>query len=173
MPHHPDSKGYFPSITSKPPLSLKSLPLVLSLQALVNSPSPSCRLPSGTGRLLRYWITPKPSLFQAEQPQISQPFLIGEVLHPSYQLGGLLALHPQLHVLPVLGTPDLDAALQVGSHLSGAESLPSQDAAHSALDAAQDMVGCWAVSTHVQPLLHHHPKSLSALLAICPSLGLG
>uniref|UniRef100_A0A8D2M1W7 Small nuclear ribonucleoprotein polypeptide B2 n=2 Tax=Passerellidae TaxID=1729112 RepID=A0A8D2M1W7_ZONAL len=32
---------------------------------------------------------------KAEQPQNSQPFLIGEVLHPSNQLGGLLALHPQ------------------------------------------------------------------------------
>ncbi|TRZ18852.1 hypothetical protein HGM15179_008276 [Zosterops borbonicus] len=35
-------------------------------------------------------VTPKPSLFQAEQSQLSQPFLIGEVLHPSNGLDGLL-----------------------------------------------------------------------------------
>lgn len=48
-------------------------------------------------------MTPKPSLFQAEQSQPSQPFLTGEGLHPSNQLGvPPLDLLQQVHVLPVL-----------------------------------------------------------------------
>ncbi|KAK4827277.1 hypothetical protein QYF61_016423 [Mycteria americana] len=50
---------------------------------------------------------------QAEQPQLSQPVLIGEVFHPSDHFRGL-PLDPlqQLHVLFVLRTPELDAVLQ-------------------------------------------------------------
>ncbi|NWW32244.1 MKRN1 ligase, partial [Panurus biarmicus] len=33
-------------------------------------------------------VTPEPSLLQAEQPQLSEPFLIGEVFHPSNHLHG-------------------------------------------------------------------------------------
>ncbi|NXP61640.1 MKRN1 ligase, partial [Chloropsis cyanopogon] len=44
-------------------------------------------------------VTPEPSLLQAEQPQLSEPFLIGEVFHPSNhlhgpQLGKKIFLHP-------------------------------------------------------------------------------
>ena len=49
----------------------------------------------------------------------------------------------QLHVLLLLGAPELDAGLQVGSHQSRVEEqnhLP-QPAGHAAFDAAQDTVG--------------------------------
>ncbi|KAK4832298.1 LOW QUALITY PROTEIN: hypothetical protein QYF61_021697 [Mycteria americana] len=49
----------------------------------------------------------------AEQPQLSQPVLIGEVLQPSdYFHGPPLDLLQQLHVLLVLRAPELDAVLQ-------------------------------------------------------------
>ena len=71
-----------------PSFSLKTLPLVLSLHALVKSPSPSfLEAP------LMYWkaaIRSSQSLLQAEQPQLSQPFLTGEVFHPSDHCCGLL-----------------------------------------------------------------------------------
>ncbi|XP_075282414.1 zinc transporter ZIP13 isoform X2 [Opisthocomus hoazin] len=65
-------------------------------------------------------VTPEPSLLQAEQPQLPQPVLIGEVLQPSDHLRGP-PLDPlqHIHVLPMLGAPELDAVLQVGSHESG------------------------------------------------------
>jgi len=37
-----------------------------------------------------YKVSPQPSLLRAEQPQLSQPFLTGEVLQPSDHLCGLL-----------------------------------------------------------------------------------
>ncbi|KAK4810749.1 hypothetical protein QYF61_007723 [Mycteria americana] len=49
----------------------------------------------------------------AEQPQLSQPFLIGEVFHPSdHFCGPPLDPLQQVHVFPVLRTPELDAVLQ-------------------------------------------------------------
>ena len=38
-----------------------------------------CTLPSGVCE--HWWVTPKPSLLQAEQSQLSQPFLVGDMLH--------------------------------------------------------------------------------------------
>ena len=38
-------------------------------------------------------MSPQPSLLQAEQPQLSQPVLIGEVLQPLNHLCGLLWTH--------------------------------------------------------------------------------
>jgi len=71
-------------------LSLNPLPLVLSLQALIKGPS-SAFLKT----LFRYWkgcykVSPESSLVQAEQTQVSQPLLIGEVFHPSVHFCGLL-----------------------------------------------------------------------------------
>jgi len=57
------------SSLNPPSFHLKLLPLVLLQQALLKSLSPSYNPPSGTGKLLN-------------NPN-SQPFLIGEVLHPS------------------------------------------------------------------------------------------
>ena len=64
----------------------------------------------------------EPSLLQAEQPQLSQAFLIGEVLRPSdHFCVRPLDLLQQVHVFPVLRTPELNAACQVGAHQSGVD----------------------------------------------------
>jgi len=89
-------------------------------------------------------MSPEPLLLQAEQPQHSQPFLTGKVFHPSDHLRGP-PVDPlqQVHVLLVLGAPERDTGLQVGSHQSRAEGqnhLP-RPAGHTAFDAAQDTVG--------------------------------
>ena len=65
-------------------------------------------------------VTPEPSFLQAEQPQLPQPVLIGEVLQPSdYLRCPPLDTLQHIHVLPMLGAPELDAVVQVGSHESG------------------------------------------------------
>ena len=57
-----------------------------------------------------YKVSSEPSLLQAEMPQLSQLVLTGEMLQSSDHLRGPpLDLHQQLHVLPVLGAPELDA----------------------------------------------------------------
>jgi len=65
-----------------PSFSLKPLPLVLSLHALVKGPLQlSCRplqVLAGCSKVFR-----EPSLPQAEQPQLSQPFLPAEGFQPS------------------------------------------------------------------------------------------
>ena len=65
-------------------------------------------------------VSAQPSLLQAEQPQLSQPVLTGEMFHPSdHFCVPPLGLHQQGHVLLMLGAPELNAGLQVGSHESG------------------------------------------------------
>ena len=67
-------------------------------------------------------VSPQPSLLQAEQPKLSQPFLIEEVFQPSDHFHGPpLDLLKQVHVFPVLRAPELDAGCQVGSHQRGGE----------------------------------------------------
>ena len=90
--------------------------------------------------------------------QLSQPFLIGEVLQPSdHFCGPPLDLLQQVHVFLVLRTPELNAVLQVRSHQSRVEGQNhlSRPAGHASPDAAQDTVGplgCqrtfWAASAH-------------------------
>jgi len=62
--------------------SFKPSPLVLSLQALVKSPSPALlqalQVLEGCNK-----VSLQPSLLQAEQPQRSRPLLTAEVLQPS------------------------------------------------------------------------------------------
>jgi len=54
-----------------------------------------------------------------KMPQLSQPFLTGDLFQPSDNLCGTpLDPLPQLHVLLVLEAPELDTELQVGSHHS-------------------------------------------------------
>lgn len=64
-----------------PSFSFKPLSLVLLQQTLLNNLSPSfLRAP------FQYWKTAvrsSQSPLQAEQPQLAQPFLTGEVFHPS------------------------------------------------------------------------------------------
>ena len=66
-------------------------------------------------------LAPEPSLLQAEQPQLSQPVLTGEVFHSS-DLFCDPPLDPlqQVHVFAVLRAPGVDAVLQVGPHQSRA-----------------------------------------------------
>ncbi|KAK4810857.1 hypothetical protein QYF61_008829 [Mycteria americana] len=136
-----------------PSLSLKPLFLVLSQQALL-------KILEGC-----YKVSPQPSLLQAEQPQLSQPVLVGEVLQPSDHFHGPpLDSLQQLHVLLVLRAPELDAVLQVRSHQSGVEwqnHLP-RPAGHASFDAAQDTVGLLGCErtllAHVQLFIHQYPS---------------
>ena len=69
-----------------------------------------------------YKVSSELSLLQAEEPQISQPVLTGEVLQTSDHLcGPPLDLLQQLCVLLVLEALELDAVLQVESHESRVE----------------------------------------------------
>ncbi|KAJ7420830.1 Cohesin subunit SA-2 [Willisornis vidua] len=80
----------------------------------------------------------------AERPQCSQPVFIGEVFYSFVHLHDPpLDLLQQVHIILMLGAPELDTALQVGSHQSkvkGQKHLP-QPAGHAAFDATQDTVG--------------------------------
>ncbi|KAK4828850.1 LOW QUALITY PROTEIN: hypothetical protein QYF61_000907 [Mycteria americana] len=146
---------FLKSSLNLPSLSLKLLLLVLSQQALLN-------ILEGC-----YKVSPQPSLLQAEQPQLSQPVLVAEVLQPSdHFCGPPLGLLQQLHVLLVLRAAELDAVLQVGSHQSrveGQNHLP-RPAGHAAFDAAQDTVGLLGcertLSAHVQLFVHLYPQVL-------------
>ena len=129
----------------------------------------------------------EPCLLQAEQPQLSQPFLIGKVFQPSDHFCGcpLAPLHG-VHVFPVLRAPELDKAFQVGSHQSGVEGqnhLPqpadhtyteSQNHRSTSLDAAQDTVGllgceCTLVA-HVQLFIPQYPQVLLGRAALSPCI---
>jgi len=72
----------------------------------------------------------------------------------------------------VLGAPDLDAELPVGSHQSGVDGqsdLP-QPAGHASLGAAQDTVGFLGCKrTLVAHIITSNPKSFSAGLLSVPS----
>ena len=72
-----------------------------------------------------YKVSPEPSLLQAEQPQLSQPVFLGEVFQPPDHLCGP-PLDPlkQVHGLLMLGAPELNTVLQVGSHESGGGESP-------------------------------------------------
>ncbi|KAK4810846.1 hypothetical protein QYF61_008818 [Mycteria americana] len=114
-------------------------------------------------------------LSPAKQPQLSQPVLIGEVFHPSDRFCGP-PLDPcqQVHVFPVLRTPELDAGLQVGSHQRGVEGqnhLP-RPAGHASFDAAQDTVGFLGcertLPAHVQLFIHQYPQVLLLRAALNP-----
>ncbi|KAK4815543.1 hypothetical protein QYF61_003235 [Mycteria americana] len=119
-----------------PSCSFKPLPLVLSLQALL-------KILKGCNE-----VSLEPCLLQAEQPQLSQPFLIGEVFHPSdHFCGPPLDLLQQVHVFPVLRAPELDAVLQ-------------------------DMVGFLGCKrtllAHVQLFTHQYPQVLLCRAALNP-----
>ena len=71
----------------------------------------------------------------------------------------LLDLPQQLHVLLVLGAPELNTVLQVGSHESrveGQNHLP-EPAGHTSLDATQDTVGLLSckrtLSSHIESFM--------------------
>jgi len=151
--HRSHCQKFFPNIQSKStlpqfktitPCSVTTCPCKKSLSSFLVGPF---KYLAGC-----YQVSPLPSLLQAEQPQLSQPFLTGKVFHPSdHFCGPPLDPLQQVHVLLVLGAPELDTGFEVGSHQSRAEGrnhLP-RPAGHSAFDAAQDtMLDFSAVSTH-------------------------
>jgi len=82
----------------------------------------------------------------------------------------------------VLGAPELDTGLQVGSHQSGAEGQNPfpHPAGHAAFDAAQGTVGFLGyermLAAHVQLFIHQYPQVLldrAALIHLCESLNFG
>jgi len=118
-------KNFFcKSSLNLPFFSLKPSPLILLLQALVKSPSSFLAGP------FRYRKAPRKSprslLFsRLNSPNsLSFPHRRGAPALGSFLWPPLDPLQ-QVHVLPVLRAPELDAGLQVGSHHSrGAESPP-------------------------------------------------
>ncbi|KAK4830334.1 LOW QUALITY PROTEIN: hypothetical protein QYF61_010098 [Mycteria americana] len=88
-----------------------------------------------------YKVSPEASLLQAEQPHLSQPVLVAEVLQPlDHFHGPPLDLLQQLHVFLVLRAPELDAVLQVTVGLLGCERT---------------------LLAHVQLFVHQYPQGCS------------
>jgi len=125
-----------------------------------------------------YWkaaVRSPQSLLQAEQPQLSQPFLIGEVFQPSDHLcSPPLDPFQEVRVCPVLRAPELDTGLQMGSPQSrteGQSHLP-RPAGHTAFDAAREAVGLLgcerALVAHVQLFTHQCPQVLLSRAALKP-----
>jgi len=80
------------------------------------------------------------------------------------------ALDPlqHIHVLLMLGAPELDAVLQVGSQESrvkGQNHLP-QPAGHASLDAARLWLAFWAASARGQPMLSCSSTSTPQVLLL-------
>ncbi|KAK4813629.1 hypothetical protein QYF61_014389, partial [Mycteria americana] len=98
-----------------------------------------------------YKVSLEPSLLQAEQPQLSQPVLVGEVLQPSdHFCDPPLDSLQQLHLCLVLRTPELDAVLRDTVGLLGCERT---------------------LSAHAQFFVHQYPQVLfrrAALKHIIP-----
>ncbi|KAK4813670.1 hypothetical protein QYF61_017637, partial [Mycteria americana] len=144
VPHHPHSEEFLPYILSKSTT-------LFQFKAITPCPitTSPCKKSLSSFLVLEgcYKVSPEPSLLQAEQPQLSQPVFIGEVLQPSHHLRGPpLDSLQQVHVLLMLGAPELDTVLQVGSHKSGVEG--------AALNpfSAQPVFVLGIALTHVQDL---------------------
>ncbi|KAK4812348.1 hypothetical protein QYF61_017125 [Mycteria americana] len=123
------------------------------------------------------WLNSLPFKSAAEQPQLSQPVLVGEVFHPSDHFCGP-SLDPlqQVHVFPVLRAPELDTILQVGSHQGRAEGQDHLPRLLATLLWMQPRIrlAFWAVSAHCWLMSSFSPistpKSFSAgLLSITSS----
>ncbi|KAK4821092.1 hypothetical protein QYF61_013420 [Mycteria americana] len=95
-----------------------------------------------------YKFSLEPSLLQAEQPQLSQTVFIGEVLQPSDHLRGPpLDSLQQLHVLLMLGAPELNTVLQDTVGFLGCKcTLPG----------------------HVELLINQHPQVILLRAALNP-----
>ncbi|XP_048796179.1 uncharacterized protein LOC125691181 isoform X2 [Lagopus muta] len=113
----------------------------------------------------------QPSFLHAEQTQLTQPFSIAEMLQAPHHLAGPpLDSSQELPVCFVLGSPELDAVLQVRpqqGRAEGEDRLP-RPAGHALCNAAQDAIGPLG---HKGTLLAHGnlsstrtPRSLSAEL---------
>ena len=176
VPYHPHSKEFLPCILSTSTF--------FQLEAITPCPIPTlpCKkslsiLSVGPFQVLKgcCMVSLEPSLLQDEQPQLSQPFVIGEVLHPSHRFCGppLVPLQ-HIHVLLVLRPPELDAGLQVGSRQSGVEWQNSllRPAGHASFDEDLDTVGLRGCERtllgHVKLLVNHHPQVLLLRAALSP-----
>jgi len=120
---NPHSEGFLPNISSAlmSYLNLSSFSLNYYSFPITTLPDEESLFifPVGTMDVLEGHkeVPLELSLLHTEQPQFPQPVPVGEVLQPSDHLcGPPLDLLQQLHVLPVLGTPELNTVLQVGSH---------------------------------------------------------
>lgn len=93
--------------------SLYLLPLVLSPYALVKCLSPSYK----TLLCIERWQEEKPSLLQAKQSQLSQPFFAGDVFSRLIFFAALLWTHSNMFLSFLCRkAPELDVVLQVGFH---------------------------------------------------------
>jgi len=149
-----------------PCLCLKPFPLVLSLSTDINS-----HFPSSLYAPFKYWkatVRSPQSLLQAKQSQFPQPFLIEEVLQPSDHLSGpLLDPLQELHVLPVLGAPGLDAVLQMEPYKRGTITSLSL-LATLFLMQPRTQLAVWAAKAHsrvvrVRVVSWMHTRQLSSL----------
>ena len=120
-------------------------------------------------------VSLEPSLLQAKQPQLSQPFLRAKVLQPSDDCCGLLwpRFNRSMSAL-CWGLQSWTQDSQGGSHQSGAEGqnpLPLP-AGHAAGDAAQGTVGLLGcqhtLPGHVQLFIHQHPQVLLRTAVLTP-----
>uniref|UniRef100_A0A8B9GCQ8 DNA helicase n=1 Tax=Amazona collaria TaxID=241587 RepID=A0A8B9GCQ8_9PSIT len=164
-PHHPYSKEFLPHIQSKLPL-FKFEPVTPFPVTTVPNEESLPSTPTGPLQILEgcHEVSTQPSLLQAEQPQLSHPIFIREVLQsPDHPRGPPLHLFQQFHVLFTLRTPEQHTILQVRSHESrvkGQDHFP-RPAGHAPFDAAQDTVGFLgckrAPPAHVHFLIDQHP----------------
>jgi len=100
----------------------------------------------------------EPSLFQAKQAQLPQPFFIKEVRQASGLLHGTsMDTLQQFHVLSVLGIPGLNTVLQLGSHKGEGDTPFPLPAGPPSFNAAQDKVvlsGCKRAILPPCPVFH-------------------
>ncbi|KAK4818789.1 hypothetical protein QYF61_019135 [Mycteria americana] len=142
--YHPHCKKFLPYVQSKSTL--------FQFQTIA-----PCPITTGLGHNK---VSLKPSLLQAEQPQLSQPFFIGEV-----------------HVFPVLATPELDPLEYSRWGLTRAEyrgSIISLDLLVTLKKkcAAQDMIGfqgckCTLLA-HIQFFIYKYPQVLLCRATLNP-----
>ena len=122
-----------------------------------------------------YKVTSEPSLLQAEQPHLSQPLLVGEVIHPlDHFLWSSLGCTPTGSYLSC--TEDSTCGRSTPGEASqgraeGQDHL-SQPVGHTAFDAAQDMVGFLGCEgtllAHVQLPIHQHQQVLFGRAVLNP-----
>ena len=118
-------------------------------------------------------VSLEPSLLQAKQAQLLQPFFVSEELQPLGLLHGpALDLLQWLHILPVLEAPDLDTVLQMGPHKGRIEEdnpfpFPAD---YPSVDAAWDTVGLLGCEStllaHIQLFFHQDPQVLFCKAAL-------
>jgi len=107
-----------------------------------------------------YQVSLKPSLSQAEQPQLSQPVFIGEIFHSLDPFCcPPMDVFQQVYVSPVLRTPYLDKVLPLRSHRQRAKGQDhlTRPADHTSFDVSGFMSWEDTLLPHVQlAILQYH-----------------